>query len=403
MNFSISTPDLVAGLHQASVTKEQAIAILKNATVGRLEVDKQTLGLALSEDLDIYSEMTHRDRWFSPLHLRVAARHASGPGATLVAALDVALRRADLPFDGTEDLSKTLGLGADFTGARAPAISLNILPPVDLELASTSLSDNLLTATIHAHSNLDLSEIGLALRAAPGEGLAARRQIGTMIEWGDPVGLLRVGKARVSMPNADSVLAMLTLGNFTVRRHWVIDPPKVRNARYLALAQFDADLRKIREALFESADSRKFEPAVGALLHMLGFAAAAPLETEAPDLVVATPSGQLVLVECTLKIADFATKVGKLVERRAALSKALAAANLPASVVAALVCRLPRDEIAASAKDLRNFNVLLFSEEDLISFLLKARFLSDPDALLREAMTSLFTTGSPEDAHLLQG
>lgn len=396
-NFTIATPNLVAGLHQASaVTKKQALTALKMAAGGLLEVDNLSLGLAAIDDLDAYSEMTHRDRWYSPLHLRVAARRASAPGAALVVALDAELRCAEPPFDGTEDLAKALGLNADFTGARAPAITLKVLPPVDLDSDATSLSDNTLAATINAHSNLDLSKIGLALRAAPGEGLASRRQSGNMIEWDDPVGHKRIGKASIVMPNSDGVLAMLSLDSITVRRQWVIDPRKARNARFLAISQFDADLRKVKDALFDSPESRKFEQAVGVLLHMLGFLAGAPIETEAPDLVVATPTGQSMIVECTLKIADFATKVGKLVERRETLSKALAAANLPASVLAALVCRLPRDAIAAPAKDLRNFNVLLFSAEDLEAFLFKAKFLSDPDALLREAVASLTSTGAFE-------
>jgi hypothetical protein len=399
LSFEVSAHDLVAGLHQASVSKAEAMALIEGATQGRLEFGAHKLCLASPEDLDAYSEMTHRDRWFCPLHLRISARRASGPGSTLISLVDVALRRAEVPFDGTEDLTKALGLDPDFTGLRAPAITLTILPPVDLVLAETSVSNNLLAATLHAHSKLDIAQVGLALRAAPGQGLAARRQAASQIEWGEPEGFLRVGTARVQMTDADSVLAMLSLGSHTVRRHWVIDPPKVRNPRLLAHAQFDSELRKIKNGLFETTESARFEEAVGILFYMLGFAAIAPMEKEAPDLIVSTPSGQLVLVECTLRIADFGAKVGKLVDRRTALSKALAAANLPGSVLAVLVCRSQRDEIAASSQVLRNFNVVLFAAEDLHSLFLKARFLSDPDGLVSEAVSSLATLDPLEKAN----
>ncbi len=370
------------------------MAMLTAATGGRIDAGNLSLELSGTEDLDVYSEMTHRDRWFSPLHLRVSARRAIAPSASLVASVDGALRRAVPPFDGTEDLAKFLNLDAQFFGARAPAISLSVSPPVDLIVDATSLSKDTLTATVRAHQNLDLSRVDLAVRAVPGQGLASRQQVASSIVWGEPEGYLRTGKASISLPNSDSVLAMLSLNAFDVRRHWVVDPPKARNARFLAINQFDVDLRKLKEALLDASESRKFEQAVGALLYMLGFSTAAPIESDAPDLVATTPAGQSVIVECTLKIADFANKVGKLVERRTALSKALAAANLPATVIAVLACRLPRDEIAASTKSLREFNVLLLAAEDLSSFLLRARFLSDPDALLNEAIATLSSTGA---------
>jgi hypothetical protein len=120
----------------------------------------------------------------------------------------------------------------------------------------------------------------------------------------------------------------------------------------------------VRQALFESTDPSKFEQGVAALLFMLGFAPALPIETNSPDIVVATPTGRVAVVECTIKTADFATKIGKLVDRRTSLSKALAAADIPFQVVALLVCRQPRDQMVATNEDLTAKNVLLLAGED---------------------------------------
>lgn len=393
--FTVSTGELEAGMQQRfPVAKAEAIAILEAAAAGRIDLGHRTLSLAGLDGLDHYSEMSHRDRWFCPLHLRVSTNQGRPPSNTQVAALDAALRTSDPPFDGTSDLAACLGLNADFSGSRAPAITLGVAPPVDLIFDATLLAENTLKATIHAHPSLDLSKVALAVRAAPGEGLATRKQVAHMIDWSHPEDSRRVGGLNITLPNSDSVLVLLSLDDATVRRQWIIDPQKARNQRFIAINQFDPDLRMVRQALFDAPESRKFEQAVAAILFMLGFSAAVPIETDSPDIVVTTPAGRSLVVECTTRVADIATKSGKLVERRASLSKALSAANLPASVAAALVCRLPKDEIAAFTEELAAHEIMLFSAEDIDAALLRLRFVVDPDALLSDALAST-TSATP--------
>lgn len=393
-SFTVTTPDIMAGQCQAfPVTKSEALEALRAAAAGSLKVNDLTLALPNLRDLDAYSEMTHRDRWFSPLHLRVSARHAMAPSPASITTLDAALRLGERPFDGTTDLAAWLGLNADFSGSRAPSITLTVAPPIDLIYDETGLSGDLLSATLHAHPDLNLDQVTLAVRAAPGGGLTGRRQVADLIVWSDLLENRRVGKLHVQLPSSDSVLTMLSLGTETVRRQWIIDPRKARNQRYIAMNQFDSDLRMIRNALFDAPDSRKFEQAVAVLLHIMGFSAAVPIETDSPDLIVSTPGGQTVIIECTLRVADFGSKSGKLVGRRALLAKALSGANLPGTVVAALVCRLRREEIGASDRELRERGILLLTAEDIESSLLRARFVLDPDALVKRAVAAMASAG----------
>jgi hypothetical protein len=392
-SFSIATAELLAGQVQAfPVTRQEAIAALEVAAKGQLEINGERFALAGPDDLDISSEMTHRDRWFCPLHLRVSARQVAAPNPANIAALDAALRRAASPFDGTADLAAWLGLNADFASAREPAITLYVAPPIDLVFDQTTLEANTLAVTLYAHPALDVHKVSLAVRAAPGDGLAGRKQVADQVVWSEPDELKRVGKVHASLPNADSALTMLSLGVETIRRQWILDPQKARNSRFISVNQFDADLRMVRQALFDTPDGRKFEQGVATLLHIIGFAAAMPLETDSPDIVVATPAGQLVVVECTTRLADFASKSGRLVERRAALSKSLAEMNLPSQVTAALVCRLRREEVSVSEKDLRDRKVLLFTAEDIESGLMRSKFMVDTDALLQQAIAAAGTT-----------
>lgn len=384
-SLTISTQGIVAGRHQTfPMDKSRIMEFLQTATSGKIELGNIQMELEPSESIDYYSDMTNQNHWEFPLHLEIVASEARHPDYQKIARIDAELRRTDPPFDGTSDLCTLLGLNHDFSGSKMPSITLRVAPPVDLIFEKTTLNDNRLSATLHAHPKLNLNRIGLAVRAAPGEGLSSRRQAGQLIEWCDAIDDRRVGRLDITLPNCDSMLTMLALEDVTVRRQWIVDPPKARNHRFIALNQFDPDLRKFRKSLFDSADSREFEKAVSALLFMLGFSSAMPIGSDSPDIVVTTPLGQTIIVECTTRLADYATKFGKLVERRAALSKALATANLESSVISALVCRLPADEIVAKKDDLAAHKILLFSVEDIDSALHRIRFLVDPDKFLGE-------------------
>lgn len=194
---------------------------------------------------------------------------------------------------------------------------------------------------------------------------------------------------QIALAQADDVLVMLQIEESNVRRQWFIDPARARNNRLLAVQHFDKELRMLKHAVLESADPTKFEHGVAGLLFLLGFTPSVQLETDAPDLVVTTPGGKLVIVECTTRIADFASKIGKLVDRRGSLSKYLSANGHPATLVAVLVCRLPRDQIAALADEPRAHNVILLAGEDIQGGLDRVRSPTDPDAMLETAIARL--------------
>jgi hypothetical protein len=196
---------------------------------------------------------------------------------------------------------------------------------------------------------------------------------------------------KVKLKEADSVLVMLTAGATTVRRNWFIDAAKARNHRYTAVQHFDAELKMVRQAVLEANDSTRFELGVASLLFLMGFSPAVQIETNAPDLIVMTPAGRLVVIECTLRIADFAAKVGKLVDRRGALNKTLQGGGHLFGVVAVLVCGLPKDQIAAQKVLLYSSKVVLIAREDLAEAFHRVRVPVDPDELLRQVEAQLVT------------
>lgn len=374
--------------------------MLSDAVSGRINVSGRNLRLVVDRSLDYYSEMLNRDRWFSDLHLQVFGTGLPPPSPIEMAEVDNKLRAATPPFDGLSDALTWLGLRSPEATSRQPAITIRVGPPVDLIFERCVLSQDRLKLTLHAHPRFDVERVGLALRSMPDMALSGRIQVAEKIRWARVRGGVRVGMIDIELNPTDNVLAMLMIEEAIVRRQWFIDPARARNNRLLATQHFDKDLRMLRQALLESTDSTKFENGVASLLFLLGFTPAVQLETDAPDLIVATPAGRLVIVECTTRVADFAAKLGKLVDRRGSLSKHLSATGHPPDVAAVLVCRLPRDQIAAHESDLKSRQVLLVSGDELRTGLDRVRVSSDPDEVLQKALSRLVSTSPSEfNAH----
>lgn len=388
--FRIEAGIICAGQLQLSTRpKKQLFAALNLAMDGAIHVVDRSFGLNTEQPLDFYSEMIHRDRWYCDLHLQVIDRSAPQPTPIEGANIDGALRRSSPPFDGLTDLSRWLGL-ADPRSHVVPSIKIRVGPPVDLIFPSgCSLENGLLRLTLHAHPQFDEAKIGLAVLAVPGNALASRMQVASEIKWSRVRNGRREGIALIRLDQADSALVMLMIGETTVRRQWFVDATRARNNRLVAMQNFDKDLHRVRQAVLEPSDSMKFEVGVAALLFLLGFSPAVQLETDSPDLVVATPGGKLIVVECTTKIADFSQKLGKLVDRRVALSKALQNSGHYSRVDAILVCAQPRDQIAVSADELNSHQVLLVTKFELARGFEQLRMPSDPDELLDGAVAKL--------------
>ena len=387
LNFQIDVGSFSIGqIQRLEANKSYLLELLKDAINGRVGLIDAPITLSSSEPLDCYSEMSHRDRWFSDLHVSINSRNRPAPTTTELAVIDSALRLADPPFDGLNDVANWLGLKAPGSTSSPPKIEIRVGPPVDLIFDGCSVAGDTLKLTLHAHPGLDTSLVRLSFRAVPGNALAARQHATNNLVWGDVYDGRREGTAQVNLENADSVLVMLMVGTSTVRRQWFVDPEKARNYRLLATQHFDRDLKMLKHAVLDSHDSVKFEQGIASLLFLLGFNPAIQIETDAPDLIVTTPGGRLAIVECTTRVADFASKIGKLVDRRGALSKSLEASAHRFDISSVLVCRLPRDQIATHADELRVRNTILITGEDIAAAFDRLRSPNDPDSMLADAI-----------------
>ena len=389
-NFQQIAGNLYVGqIITPNVTKEKSLQIIQAAIAGEIYVYGKKLALENEPLLEFHSESLRRDLWFYPLHLRISGRKASSHTYIDSFNTDNALRNAQIPFDGVADLAGWLGISEPVVGQDAPSITLRVNPPADLALADCRLAAEKLELKILALSKFEKTEIGVSVREVPGKGLAARYQVGNVFKWRRVKDGIRVGTASIPMQFADQVLVVLSLGGVVVRRNWFVNPARARNQRLIAVQQFDQDLRMIKREILTPSTTDKFELSVAALLYLMGFNPVVQIETDSPDIVLFTPEGRLAVIECTTRIADNALKIGKLVDRRGALTKTLSANDHPAKVLGILICALPKDQMAISDDELLRNKIILVCKEDISAALNQLRFPKNPDQLFIDAENKL--------------
>ena len=393
-NFEQLVGDLLVGQwSKSNLPKKTLLKIIRETFLGQVNVGDKELVLAKTKNFDFYSESLRRDLWFYELHLRITGDAFHLPAYVDTLNLDNALRSAPVPFDGIADLASWLGVADPTQGQDHPSIVFRMNPPADLSMATCKLTNGVLDLTMFALPKLNTNKISIATRSVPGKGLAARRQVATFFKWSRVKNGIRVGKASIPVDGADQVLVAVVIDEVVVRRHWFVDATRARNQRLIAVQQFDADLRMVKRELFNPSTSDKFELAVASLLYVLGFNPVVQIETDSPDLVVMTPEGRLAIVECTIRIADSASKIGKLVDRRSALLKALSANEHSVRVSGVLVCALPKDQMAISDAELTRNRIILVCKDDLASAFDRLRNPRSPDQSLLDAEAKFESLG----------
>jgi hypothetical protein len=388
--FNITAGNLMAGQEvYPELSKVEILKRLAKAAVGEIEVHGLKLKLASQNPLGFYSETPSRETWFSELHMMVTGAQINGISSNEVANNDAALRSVEPPFDGLFDLCNWLNLKDARATGQASAINLRISPPVDFNFGASTLQDNNFNLALYAHPKFDTKKLNLATKEFPGRGIESRKQVNSFIKWNGIKEGKRSGVLKLKTMNADSLLAMLNIGDRTIRRQWFIDPTKAVNSRYVATQLFDKDLKQLNQSILDATDSNRFEQGIALLLYVMGFSAAVQLETNSPDILVSTPNGTIAVVECTLKISDFQSKVGKLAGRRNALITSLESTRHSVRVDAFLICGKPKEGIAIDTNLLINHKITLLSKEDIQELLSQLRVPKNPDEILDRAAARL--------------
>lgn len=191
----LEVPPFLAGREPAAVVgKGQLLTIVNKALSGVITIGGQNIALPMEGAYRFHLGAMTQNTWFQPLTFQVLG--ATSGAIVDRAALDSALRAATPPFDGAEDLRTWLGLRLP-DGSSLSSITILANPPVDFRVDLSGLAGGILRLVLHAHPNADRSQVRLAVRAVPGDGLQGRLQVADNIVWQE------AGEGRVERKDRD--------------------------------------------------------------------------------------------------------------------------------------------------------------------------------------------------------
>jgi hypothetical protein len=309
--------------------------------------------------------------------------------------IDWELRSAERPYDSLQELLAEYRLGFISTAITFEAIIPNVVE-VDL---SCRVEGNKASIGAFLPKGLPRENVSLGYRVIDGKkNVVTRSRVSSeSMDW-EVVGDRQICRVKLDVPPASFVHCMASYAGIAQNFGYIVDPQNFPNDRRAVFEQFDQELVVLRELLFrpiaKGMQARDFEAAVSWLAWMLGFNTALfgiiPKLQEAPDIVLTTPSGHYLIVECTIGMLRAENKLATVIRRAVDLRDRLAAnGSSHLNVSPVIVTALTLDNVKAELEQAERHGVVVITREWLENGL--ERTIGPPDAeqIYKDAMQNV--------------
>lgn len=303
---------------------------------------------------------------------------------------DWALKSADQPFDSLDELLIFMGLPRLLQMSEMTAIELVARAPVSIRDTS-SIENNEVIITCRLADGLNPSLVKLGYKVAS-KGLFNRSFVtGDKLSW-KKEGFFQDGTVQVPLIDVPALQAFASYAGLAIHQWWITDPRKSLNIRKAAYEPYDNNLEVIRRflATLGNNKSEDFESGVALLLYLLGFSVAhmgtTKLLSEGPDILASAPSGNLLVVECTIGLLNEGNKLAKLIRRTILIREKLMAAGYSHLTVQPVIATaLMRNSIQTELEDAGKAGIAVVCKEELDSLLNESTIFPDPEDLLKRS------------------
>jgi hypothetical protein len=308
--------------------------------------------------------------------------------------LDWELKAANPPYDSLDELIEEYGIGGmggDYCEIEVVAPCLVVIDPVSV--ITGRKADVMLKLPVQ----LAASDVGLGYRIVTPDGRVQRGRVSTdSITWRTD-GTSCIGSTVLNVPIGCVVDLIASYAGVAQHQKLVGDPHTVQNPLRAALEAFDPGLTTFLNA-FDVAGSRGFdartmETSVAWLLAMLGMRTIhlgnKKQTQDAMDIIAATPSHKIALIECTGAIPKD-DKINLVVSRVERLRMTLVESGVnDPELIAVIVTNFPRREIRSILRSAAARGVLIVCKEDVARLIDRTLIRADPDAAYTEAQARL--------------
>jgi hypothetical protein len=310
--------------------------------------------------------------------------------------IDWEIKAGSPPYDSLHELSQVFGLGA-LTG---PTITVEFVAynAAVIDGDNSKVSGENAHVRIRAAKGLLPDHLTLGYRIYLPGAITRRETIsGTTMQWTHEA-KFDSGHIDIGIPKAAALNCTVSYHGNAQSHLWISDPEQVQNARRAAYETFDPKLENLKSIMANAQtrgqDAREFEMAVAWLLWMLGFSVihlgAGRRSREAPDQVLAAPSGNLAVVECTTGLLKAENKLALLHDRTEAVRRKLAASNnAHLRVLPIIVTSKTATEIKPDVEVAERLGVLILTREGLDQAIDRTLMQLNADQLYTEAEQSV--------------
>lgn len=299
---------------------------------------------------------------------------------------DWLLKAADMPYESVQELCTEYGLGV-FQADRA-IVEVVARTAVQV-LAEACVEGTTAKLGIWMSRHLDRKTARLGYRIIDNGRILHRGSVsGTDLVWQED-GFALIGRFRMDVPAGGIVQCIASYDGHAHHVQWRADPTSHLNPR-AAVFQLVDPRREILQSFLQpdspprgkAADD--FEAGVAWLLWILGFSTAAfganSKTSDAFDTVAVSPSGDFLIVECTLALLRADSKLSKLAARAARLRDALSASNMKhLRVLPVIVSAMTQEQVKVDIASAEENGILVLTRESLTSAL-NVEIFRFPDA-----------------------
>lgn len=397
-DFRLETGDIVARREDVQIPKNAIDTLLSEASLGKMSFgDEQFLlkreGEYLSSSyFPLYHTLINAGPRLPTVAVRGAGREKllHRENYRPFEHFDWALKSADQPFDTLDELLTFIGLPSLLQMPEMTTIELIARAPVAIR-DSSRVENNEAIITCRLANGLDPALVKLGYKIAS-KGLPSRSYVmGKQLSWKDE-DLFQDGTIKVPLQEVPVLQAFVSYAGLAIHQWWVTDPKKSFNLRKAAYEPYDANLEVIKRFLtgLGNNKSEDFETGIALLLYLLGFAVAhmgtTKLLKEGPDILASTPSGNLLVVECTTGLLNEGNKLAKLTRRTILIKEKLMASGYSHLVVQPIITTtLPRNSVVTDLEDAGKASIAVVCKEELESLLNENTVFPDPEVLLKRS------------------
>lgn len=408
------SPSLKAGFIRLNELKMSPKQFTESLFSGKLMTPNGELRFLPEKDHShsVYFNLFHADGipiqnrntfQFRQMQLQIRGDRRNRPDSLL---LDWELKAHSTPFESVQELCAEFAVGPiDGENSTVEIVAFGVAAIG----GESSVSGTKAKLVIQLVNGLKRERASIGYRLIERNAVVKRGTLyASAITWKEAANFQR-GEAELEVAAGAVLHCVATYGEHAQHHYWVADPTTAQNPFRAVHQTFDKNLDVLQElvakAQAKGANARDLEIAVGWLVWMLGFSSThiggSKKTEDAPDLIAATPSGNLVVIECTTGILKEDSKLPHLFERSEKVRQSLfASGNQHMKVLPVIVTTKTREEVKSELDQAHKNGALVATIENFPQLINRTLLYPNAERLFAEAEETLQRLQSPPQLSL---